>query len=419
MNTTRKRWTMRAAKEVTYDIVVTSEIFDPGNPELGMLPCGQESGGTRLVVMDETVDALFGDRIRKYFTQNDIDVEYLTLPGGDENKTVEAFLKVASKLTEVGTSRVGTPPIAIGGGVLQDVVGMAASLYRRGIPYVRVPTTLLGQIDGSVSAKNGVNYEGCRNRLGTFAPPPRTLIDRGLIATLPERQISSGLGEALKMALIKDARLFELLEEYGPHLVTDRLQDSGTEPGDPQPGLEVIHRAISGMAEELQKNLWETDLKRIVDYGHTFSPIVEMRALPELHHGEAVAMDCVFSAVLAVNRGMLAPRQLARIVDTTRRMGLAASHPMFADATVMKQALADTMRHRDNHQYLTLLTDIGETVFVDDLTEAEIDRAAEVMADLLREQEADLRGGAVVGLPDQPQIRQGHGAPETSASLAA
>ncbi|MFD8985897.1 sedoheptulose 7-phosphate cyclase [Streptomyces sp. NPDC059564] len=388
--TVHNRWTMSATKKVEYEIVVTDDVFDPANPELGLVPGAERCDGTRLVVLDETVDGIFGHRVRSYFAENDVQVEYLTLRGGDQHKSIDQMLRVATRLSEIGTARVGTPPVAIGGGVLQDVVGMAASLYRRGIPYVRVPTTLLGQIDGSVSAKTGVNYEGCRNRLGTFAPPPRTIIDRGLIATLPERQVRSGLGEALKMALIKDARLFEVLEEHGPRLVADRLQDSGAGPDDPKPGLEVVRRAITGMAEELQRNLWEADLKRIVDYGHTFSPIVEMRALPELHHGEAVAMDCVFSAVLAADRGMLSREQLTRIIDTTRRIGLAVSHPMFADADVMKEALADTMRHRDNHQYITLLTDIGSTTFVDDedltgITGDEIDRAARFMGELLRD----------------------------------
>ncbi|WP_265566326.1 sedoheptulose 7-phosphate cyclase [Streptomyces hygroscopicus] len=378
-----------------YEIIEIYDLFNPGNPELGLLPGRKPSKLTRLVVMDHTVDEIFGERIRNYFSVNRLFVEYLTLPGGDENKTLDQVLRIARRLSEIGTHRVGTPPIAIGGGVLQDVVGMASSLYRRGIPYVRVPTTLLAQIDGSVSAKNGVNYEGFRNRLGTFAPPPRTLIDRSLIATLPERQIQSGLGEALKMALIKDPVLFELLEEHGPQLVADRLQDSDNG-NDAGPGREVMHRAISGMAEELQKNLWETDLRRIVDYGHTFSPVIEMQALPALLHGEVVAMDCVLSAVLALHRGMLTPAQFERIVNTTRGMGLAPSHPMFADPSVLRRALADTMRHRDNQQHLTLLQGIGRTIFVNDLTDTELDCAAQVMTELLETDESgvlSLQGG--------------------------
>lgn len=388
---------MNAVKEVSYEIVETADLFNPSNPELGRQPGNVANKGTRLVVVDEAVEDLFGDQLRAYFAANSISASYLTLPGGDENKVINNVLRVVSRLNEIGTLRVGSAPIAIGGGTLQDMVGMAASLYRRGIPYIRVPTTLLAQIDGSVSAKTGVNYEGFRNRLGTFAPPPRTLIDRGLIASLPERQISSGLGEALKMALIKDARLFEVLEIHGPQLVTERLQDPGYEgPGVP-PGQEVMRRSISGMAEELQKNLWEDDLQRIVDYGHTFSPIVEMRALPELTHGEAVAMDCVFSAVLAANRGLLSHATVDRIVTTVVGMGLAPSHPLFCDAELLIEGFTDTVRHRGGQQHLTLLNGIGNPVFVNNLTNQEIVNAAAEMQLILNLDNATVHSTCPVG----------------------
>jgi 2-epi-5-epi-valiolone synthase len=377
------QWTMNAAKEFSYEIVETADLFNPRNPELGRQPGDHPNDATRLVVLDEAVEELFGARIRAYFYANSIPTAYLLLPSGDENKVIDNVLRVATRLNEIGTPRHGSAPIAIGGGTLQDMVGMAASLYRRGIPYVRVPTTLLGQIDGSVSAKTGVNHEGFRNRLGTFAPPPRTLIDRGLLATLPRRQISSGLGEALKMALIKDARLFEILEAHGPELVAGRLQDAGYDGPGVGPGQEVMRRAIAGMAEELQKNLWEEDLRRIVDYGHTFSPIVEMRALPELSHGEAVAMCSIFCAILAANRGLLTRSDLARIVLTTIGMGLAPSHPLFCDAELLIEGFADTVRHRGGQQHLALLNGIGKTVFVNDLTNAEITNAAAKMRVLL------------------------------------
>ncbi|MGW1894559.1 3-dehydroquinate synthase family protein [Streptomyces sp. NPDC002004] len=406
MTRTRDQWTATATGDSAYEIVVTSDIFDPDNPELGMLPEGHEPGGTRLVVMDEQAAELFGDRIRRYFAGNDIATEYLTLRGGDEHRPVDALVQVAGRLSAAGDAGPVAPPTAIGGGALQDAVGMAAGLYRRGIAYVRVPTTLIGQLDGSLPVQSDMTTRGCRTRPGAVAPPPRTLIDRSLLAPLSERQIRGGLGEALRMALVKDARLFALLEEYGPDLVADRLQDSGTQPGDPQPGLEVVHRAVAGVAEELRRNLSDTGRRGIADYGHTFSPIVEMCALPELHHGEAVAMDCVFSAVLAANRGILAPRQLTRIVGTARRIGLAPSHPVYTDAATMRQALADTVRPRDDRRSLMLLADIGRTALVDDVTEAEIGRATRCMADLLHEPQPHSRGGprceSASGDPDEP-----------------
>lgn len=378
------RWTIRTQLPIAYEIVETPGLLDPANPELLSLPGGGTSTETRLVVLDHTVSDLYGERVRAYFDANRVPVAYLTMPGDEQSKSIGNVLDVITKLNEVGTNRLSSPPIVIGGGVLADVVGLAASLYRRGIPYIRVPTTLLGQVDVSVAAKTGINFGGYRNRLGSYSPPPRTLIDREFLATVPHRQIRNGMGEILKMSLIKDLRLFELLEAYGADLIGARFQEA--DPAAPPAGVagEVIGRAIAGMAEELQPNLWEKDLRRSVDYGHSFSPLVEMRALPELLHGEAVAMDCVFSAVLAAQRGLIDGADLARITDVTVGLGLRPSHPLFCDVDLLTEALADTVRHRDGQQNLPVLTGIGSVCFLNDLTVSEIAAAADHMGTLLR-----------------------------------
>ncbi|GAB2712445.1 sedoheptulose 7-phosphate cyclase [Kitasatospora kifunensis] len=377
------RWTIQTQLPVAYEIVETPGLLDPANPELLRLPEGGSSTQVRLVVLDHSIDELYGERIRTYFDANSVPVSYLCMPGDEESKSIGHVLDVVTKLNEVGTNRLSSPPIVIGGGVLADVVGLAASLYRRGIPYIRVPTTLLGQVDVSVAAKTGINFGGYRNRLGSYSPPPRTLIDREFLATVPHRQIRNGMGEILKMALIKDLRLFELLEEHGADLVEARFQDTGGALLPSGIADEVIGRAIAGMAEELQPNLWEKDLQRSVDYGHSFSPLVEMRALPELLHGEAVAMECVFSAVLAAQRGLITGADLERISAATVRLGLRPSHPLFCDVDLLSEALADTVRHRDGRQNLPILTRIGAVCFLNDLSVAEIASAAGYMGRLL------------------------------------
>jgi 3-dehydroquinate synthetase len=377
------RWTIQTQLLIAYEIVEAPGLLHPENPELLVLPGGGTSAETRLVVLDHSISELYGEKIRAYFDTNSVPVVYLSMPGAEESKSIDRVLDVANKLNEVGTNRLSNPPIVIGGGVLADVVGLAASLYRRGIPYIRVPTTLLGQVDVSVAAKTGVNFGGYRNRLGSYSPPPRTLIDREFLATVPHRQLRNGMGEIFKMALIKDLCLFELLEEYGAELIEVRFQASVD--GGPAECIadEVIGRAIAGMAEELQSNLWEKDLQRSVDYGHSFSPLVEMRALPELLHGEAVAMDCVFSAVLAARRRLIRPQDLERIVAVARNLGLSPSHPLFCDVDLLTEALVDTVRHRDGRQNLPILTRIGEVCFLNDLTPAEIVGASAVMGQLL------------------------------------
>ncbi|SHN42603.1 sedoheptulose 7-phosphate cyclase [Cryptosporangium aurantiacum] len=393
MTSSSAKWEVRAELPIHYEIEETLDLLSVDNPTLLGSVDRAGTGATQLVLVDTTIDRLYGDRLRAYLEYHRVRYHLMPLPSAEEQKTIDLVLAVASAMNEVKAFRVRNPPIAIGGGVMLDIVGLAASLYRRGIPYIRVPTTLLGLVDVSVAAKTGVNFEGFRNRLGSYSPPLRTLIDRSFLATLPRRQLRNGMGEIFKMALIKDVRLFGLLERYGAALIEGRFQDAappgGTAAGGGPPARvgsnvadEVIGRAIQGMVEELQPNLWEKKLERSVDYGHSFSPLLEMRALPELYHGEAVALDCVFSAFLAEHRGFLEPEDVHRVVACARSLGLPVWHPLFCDPDALGEALADTVRHRNGDQNLPVMAAIGSARFLNDVTPAEIEAAAAAMAEL-------------------------------------
>jgi 3-dehydroquinate synthetase len=149
---------------------------------------------------------------------------------------------------------------------------MAACLYRRGVPFVRVPTTLLAIVDASVGVKNGVDYccrktggESYKNRIGSFYAPTACLLDPGFISSQDARNISNGLGEVLKLALVRSSDLFELLEAHGGALVETRFEDEALK----QSGVSgrIIDLSIQIMLEELGPNLWESTLDRCVDYG--------------------------------------------------------------------------------------------------------------------------------------------------------
>ncbi|SCF13299.1 3-dehydroquinate synthase [Micromonospora haikouensis] len=366
------QWEISATLPVRYEVVESVGLLDPQNQSLLRRLDNAASNAPRVVVVDDAIARFYGDQIKAYFEANRVEINLFVLNGSEQHKGMDQVLDVLSALNAAGTQRVSNPPIAIGGGVMLDVVGLAASLYRRGIPYVRVPTTLLGQVDVSVAAKTGVNFEGYRNRLGSYSPPPRTLIDRKFLETVPERQLRNGMGEILKMSLIKDLMLFELLEEHGADLIDQRFQ---------RPGVadEVIRRSIQGMVEELEPNLWERNLIRAVDYGHSFSPLVEMRALPELLHGEAVALDCIFSAVLALRRGFLSRSDVDRVIRVARRLGLPVWHPSFGDVDLLWAALSDTVRHRDGAQNLPVMSRIGAARFLNDVTPGELAEVASVM----------------------------------------
>lgn len=363
-------WHMHAIQEVDYQVSIVKDILNPRNPSLARA-CAKhadrniKSSIKRLVVIDKKVDELYGEKFRNYFSHWNFDIRWKVISGDEINKNVESTILVAEAMAEAGLLRRGEVVIGIGGGVLLDVVGFASSLYRRGIPYIRIPTTLMGQIDAGIGVKTGINHGDYKNRLGTYFAPASALIDPLFLNSLSQRHISNGVAEIIKMALIKDKTLFELLEAMSSHLTPEAFS---SEDGAMK---EIITRSIAGMLAELEPNLWEAELERCVDYGHTFSPSLELIANPALLHGEAVAIDMALCIALASGRGLLTDDETNRALSLIQKSGLQLSHPVF-NLALLEKALIDTVKHRDGMQRIPLSDGIGNVVFANDITRDEL-----------------------------------------------
>lgn len=281
-------WTVRAMRETTYDVVVSWELFDIANPTLataGNVPAACP-GARRLIVIDSTVDRLYGDKIRHYFLHCGVTAVYHVIEAHEVVKSWDSVSSCVSAMAAAGIDRRNDPVICIGGGVLLDIVGFAASIYRRSTPYIRIPTTLIGLVDAGVGIKTGINFGREKNKIGTYAAPTVSYIDSSFLRTLNRRHIANGLAEIFKLALIKSTDLMFLLERHGNSILDDGFFEAHhtlVATADT-----IITTAIQLMLEELQPNLWEKNLERCVDFGHTFSPTIEMKDLPKLLHGEAV-----------------------------------------------------------------------------------------------------------------------------------
>ena len=353
---------------IEYEVASSSNLFHPQNPDL--LSIGKIENARRFVVVDSNVERYFSAEIRNYFSQNQIDARIVTFPGGEENKTVESYLSIAQELDSFPIHRRNEPIIAIGGGVLTDVVGFVASSYRRGVPHIKVPTTLMGYIDASIGIKTGVNFSGNKNRLGVFAPPRKVLLDRSFLNTLPKRHILNGVCEIIKLAVIKDPDLFYLLEAHGAQSVDARFQDDE--------GGVILDRAISGMLEELQPNLLEEDLARKVDFGHTFSYGLETRPESHLFHGEAVLLDIAISTLIAMERNLLTDDETGRIFNLIAALGIMLDTKVL-DPHLLWQSLQERTYHRNGLQRVPLPFGIGGCVFVNDVNVFEIESAVKLI----------------------------------------
>lgn len=363
-------FTINSTLSISYNIDIDKDIFKLD--KLASL-CPSKRA---LLVVDYNVWNIYGAEVIQYFSSHEISIETLVMECGEQNKSLETTLDILDRMEKFGVLRRSEPIIAIGGGVLLDVVGFASSMYRRGVPYIRIPTTLMAMIDATLGVKTGINYFERRNRLGTYYGPHSALIDTTFLKTVDKREISNGAGEILKMAVVKDKTLFNLLEQHGKNLLDTKFQHNDEIVNN------VINLSIRGMLEELVDNMWELELERLVDFGHSFSPLIEMKSLPVFLHGEAVALDVVLSCAISNVRGCLRDDELKRVIKVACDFSLPWTHPLFRDEELIYEALSDTILHRNGSQNLPLPLTIGKSIFVNDVDKNQIRKAAKVLEEI-------------------------------------
>jgi len=381
---TGKGWRNAYSLPISYDVnmIAHGTIFDPSNSQLlNSTGPRSEEYKRRFAVIDDSIDKIYGKAIRNYFTAQGIELSTCIIKGEEDEKRPAAIDTILDELCLYKLRR-REPFLAIGGGVVLDIAGTAACLYRRGVPFVRVPTTLLAIVDASVGVKNGVDYccgltkESYKNRVGSFYAPSSCLLDTSFIASQDKRNISNGLGEIMKLALVRSQDLFNLLESHGVALIESRFAKTPSVPD----GVadRIIELSIQIMLEELGPNLWETVLDRCVDYGHTFSKLLEMVPGADIMHGEAVNVDGFFCVVLAHLRGYIDMDTVNRVFNCMKALSLPTNSPNL-DSELAWQSCKDAIEHRHGAQRIPLITEIGESICVSDITQEELDRAIEMM----------------------------------------
>lgn len=367
MTNSKNIWRVTYQRPVEYEVATCQNIFAPENEAL--ISIGKQQNTRRFVVVDANVEKYFSAQIQDYFEYHKVDARILVFPSGEKNKTVDNYLWVLRELDKFPIKRRDEPIIAIGGGVLTDIAGFVASSYRRGIPHIKVPTTLMGYVDASVGIKTGVNFNNHKNRLGSFEPPKKVFLDRNFLKTLPKRHILNGICEIIKLAVIKDLGLFELLEAQGISCIETRFQNDVS--------AAILDRSVGGMLEELQPNLFEDELARKVDFGHTFSYGLETHPDTELLHGEAVLIDILISSILASDRGLLSKQELNRILDLVSKFGIVLEDELVT-AELLWTTLEERTYHRNGLQRVPLPESLGRCTFVNDVKFEELQSACKI-----------------------------------------
>ena len=252
--------------EDSYDILVERGILAHAKQYLNL-------NRRVLVVTDTGVPAIYAETLAAQCKAGII----CTVEMGEASKSLEGFGRLLQTMLDHGFSR-NDCVVAVGGGVVGDLSGFAASAYMRGIDFYNIPTTLLSQIDSSIGGKTAINFSGVKNVVGAFYQPKKVLIDPDLLKTLPPRQISNGLAEAIKMALTSDRELFEIFET--------RDIDSHID--------EIIVRSLHIKKSVVEEDEREAGLRKILNFGHTVGHGIESsEGMAELYHGECVALGMI------------------------------------------------------------------------------------------------------------------------------
>src|SRR6202795_3102892 len=284
------------------------------------------------------------------------------LPDGEQHKTLHTAGWVFDALVGQKMNRDATV-LALGGGVVGDIAGFAAASYQRGIGYVQMPTTLLAQVDSSVGGKTGVNHSGGKNLIGAFYQPRAVIADTDVLATLPDRELKSGLAEVIKHGCVWDPMLFNWLEREMAKLLAR----------DAEALRYAIGRSCEIKATVVARDEREHELRAILNFGHTFGHAIEAATGYEKYlHGEAVGLGMLIAADLSLRLGLIDTALKERMRDILARTGLPVEAPRIGAAKAFelmqmdKKVLAGTVR-------LVLLEKLGRAVITSQYAKAALD----------------------------------------------
>ncbi len=356
-------------EKIAFDLLYVDGAFAAENPQIAERFRDQ---GRCLMVVDEAVDELYGEQIDDYFHHHEIALTKLPVSIAETEKSLETVDQIVDAFGEFGLLRK-EPVLVVGGGLTTDVTGFACSAYRRGTNYIRVPTTLIGLIDASVAIKVAVNHRHLKNRLGAYHASQTVILDFSFLTTLPTAQVRNGMAELVKIGVVGNRRVFDLLDEHGEELLRTRFgyRDGSTRLR--QISHELTHEAIRAMLDLEVPNLHELDLDRVIAYGHTWSPTLELAPERPMLHGHAVNVDMALSATLAEQRGYITVADRDRILGLMSRLGLALDSP-YLTAELLRAASESITQTRDGLLRAPVPHPIGSCWFVNDATHDELAR---------------------------------------------
>jgi 3-dehydroquinate synthase len=302
------------------------------------------------ILTDSNVKRIYGNKLLGDLLVSGIDAWLIDFPAGEGSKNADLINMLYTQLLENGVRR-DSLIIALGGGVVGDVAGYVAATVLRGIKYLQVPTTLLAQVDSSVGGKVGIDHPLGKNLIGAFHQPSAVYVDPLVLQTLPEREYVAGLAEVVKIAAALDVAFFRFLER---NVAQIRKRN-------PKTLSSLIERSIRLKAAVVEKDEFETGLRKVLNLGHTIGHAVEAATNYRLRHGEAVAIGLAAEWRIARDMGLLSTKKFARLLHLMNALGLFLSLPRKLDREKFFLVLSADKKSVGDSNKFVLLKNIGRT----------------------------------------------------------
>lgn len=339
----------------SYDICFSSS-FDMLADELEVIKAPKKL----LIVTDTNVEKLYANEVKDLLNNRGYDSEIYAFPAGEENKNMHSILGICNACINHGLDRKSMI-IALGGGVVGDMAGFAASIYMRGIQFVQIPTTLLSQSDSSVGGKTGIDFKDSKNILGAFHQPKLVYINVNTLKTLPQEQFVSGMGEVIKHGIIRNEDFYKFLKanvDYVKSLDNEVL-------------IKMAKTNCAIKANVVEQDEKENSLRVILNFGHTIGHAVESAFNFKMTHGACVALGIVAVSKIALDRKMIDEEILKDIEDTL------TAYNFDVRAKLPESEIIYNFMHKDKKKMngklkFVLPVQIGEVVQKDDITDEEI-----------------------------------------------
>ncbi|RJO60598.1 MAG: 3-dehydroquinate synthase [Dehalococcoidia bacterium] len=306
-----------------------------------------------VLITNPFVFELHGYNLKEALAKDGFEVDVLTVPDGEEYKSLEAAGGLYDGLSAALVER-RTPVLALGGGVIGDLAGFVAATYMRGMPLIQIPTTLLAQVDSSIGGKTAVNHGKLKNQIGVFYQPAAVFSDTAVLKTLAASQLSNGLAEVIKSAVIGDRLLFGLLERRMTEL---KYLDEKT--------LETaILRAAAVKARIVSRDERDRGLRNMLNFGHTVGHAIEAVTGFKVNHGTAVAVGMVTASRIACRMGLFPDRDLKRLMNIITAAGLPITMPELKIADVL-EAIKHDKKVSGGRTKFILPVRIGQVIITD------------------------------------------------------